>query len=348
MSGRLRILWAALLILASSAAWTLDLRGGRILLSLDEKTARFTLHYLVDAERNRYVPLLYEQEPRTSYPTLSWNGKYYRLGETAEFRFSVRKEGESAVVEYKSAFAVVRQTFTLIRSSGSPDMDGLLVGFDIENISGSSASAGLRLLWDTYLGERSKRHFEIDSLGTVGMEMSLSGTTLPRRILSPGDAAVTLQVQLSGTGISKPDRLVLANWKRINDSGWAFDVSAGRSFTLLPYSIDDSAAALYYEPVELRSGAVRVLRSVLGNRSDAGYSAPVLAADTAAPAPGSAPPVLQSASNPFVGVRTDIAALREILSRIDALLASGKSPSEDDLKQMRTLLEQIRERRKGY
>lgn len=339
---------AAAVFMAVSAAGALDLRDGRILVSLDERTARFSVHYLADAARNRYVSLLSEQDARTSYPTLSWNGKYYRLGESADFRITVRKDGANAVVEYRSSFAVVRQTFLFLRSRGAPDADGVLMEFAVENLSGNPAAAGLRILLDTYQGERGKRHFEIDGTGIVGAELSLGGASVPARLLTPGDSGATLQIQLSGEGLTRPDRLILSNWKRINDAEWGFEASPGRGFTLLPFSIEDSAAALYFEPSELRSGGTRIIQIALGNRTEAGYSTSPVPGAPPPDAAGSPPPAMAVEPDPFVGARTDIAALREILARIDGLLAAPGTPDPAQVEEIRRLLENIRSRSRDY
>ncbi len=346
MTVRRVILLAAAAFLAS-AAGALDLRDGRILLSLDERTARFSVNFLADAARNRYVSLLSEQDARTSYPTLSWNGKTYRLGESPEFRFTVRKSGDDAVVEYRASFAVVRQTFRFLRSRGATESDGLLLDFEIENLSADSASVGLRVLLDTYQGERAKRPFEVDGTGVVGAETAFSGSAVPSRLVTPGDAGASLQVQLVAAGLTRPNRVILANWKRIHDSEWAFEVSPGRGFTLLPFSIDDSAAALYFEPAEVRSGGKKILRTALGNKNDGGFS--VAAATGEVPVPTSAAPAaLPVGPDPFVGARTDLAALREILSRIDALLAAGGNPDPSAVEELRGLLANIRARTREY
>lgn len=350
MKGRNLLLAAAAALLVSSVAGALDLREGRILLSLDERTTRFSLHYLVDAARNRYVSLLSEQDARTTYPTLFWDGKTYRLGESPEFRISVRREGSSAVVEYASSFALVRQSFRFLRSRGAAETDGLLLQFEIENLTGSPASAGLRLLLDTYQGERGKRHFEIDGRGVVNAELSLTGSSVPIRLVTPGEAGSSLQVQFAGDGLSRPNRLILSNWKRVNDAEWAFDVSPGRSFTLLPFSIDDSAAALFFEPSDLRGGGKRTVHLALGNKTEAGFEVPAIPGGTAVPAAAvqDAAVALTVGPDPFVGARTDIAALREIIARIDALLAAGADPDPGKIEELRKLLENIRSRTREY
>ncbi len=350
MKGRNLMLAAAAAVLASSAAGALDLREGRMLLSLDERTARFSVHYLADAARNRYVSLLSEQDARTTYPTLSWDGRTYRLGESPEFRFSVRREGSSAIVEYASSFALVRQSFRFLRSRGASEADGLLLQFEIENLTGNPASAGLRLLLDTYQGERGKRHFEFDGSGVVNSELSLTGSTVPSRLVTPGEAGSSLQVQLAGDGITRPNRLVLSNWKRINDAEWVFEVTPGRSFTLLPFSIDDSAAAVFFEPSELRGGGKRIVTLVLGNKTDAGYAAPATPGGGSGPASAAPDPqaALTVAPDPFVGARTDVAALREIIARIDGMLKSDADPEPDRIEELRKLLESIRSRTREY
>lgn len=337
-------------LLFASAVGALDLRDGRVILSLDEKTSRFTVYYLADAVRNKYVALLYDQEPRTSFPTLSWNGKTYRLGESPDFRFTVKAEGADAVVEYRSGFACVRERLRLIRSKGATDADGLLVEFSIENLSRDTASVGLRLLWDTYLGEKSRKHFELDGTQTITGERIFSGASIPGKVISPGDSGSSLQIQLVGEGLTRPDKCLLANWKRLNDSGWSFEPSAGRGFTLLPYSIEDSAAALFYEPSDLRAGGTRLIRTAIGNHTESGYqSAPegvkvAPSSATAATEPGRE---LGLPPDPFVTARTDMAALRALIERIDGMLASGNQPTAAQLEELRAQLQQIVVRRKG-
>lgn len=342
------VLIASIVFLAVSAGWALDLRDGRMLLSLDERTARFSVHYLADAARNRYVSLLSEQDARTSYPTLYWDGKTFRLGEGSDFRFTVRREGSSAVIEYRSSFAIIRQTFQFLRSSGASDSDGILLEFSIENLTDNSASVGFRILLDTYQGERSKTHFEIDGTGVAGAELSLAGASVPKRLITPGDSGASLQIQLSGEGLTIPNRLILSNWKRINDTEWGFESSPGRSFTLLPFSIEDSAAALYFDPSELRGGGRRVFRIVLGNKSEMGYSAPAIPVASIPPTTESSPPLLSVGPDPFVAARTNIAALREIIVRIDVLLAAGETPEPAQIEEIRRLLESIRVRSQEY
>ena len=48
----------------------LEIKEGRMRIVVDERNGRMAFYYLADMTRNQYVPLLYDQESRTSYPTL--------------------------------------------------------------------------------------------------------------------------------------------------------------------------------------------------------------------------------------------------------------------------------------
>jgi hypothetical protein len=170
---KLPMLALAVAMLVSSS-YGLEAKDGRMRLVVDERSGRFSLHYLSDVATNRYVPLLYAQEIRTTYPTLMVDQKTYRLGDTSEFRVTVGKYEAGAVkVEYRSAFCAVRQTFTFVASKGAAMADSVRIGFEIENLSQNDSKIGLRFLLDTWLGEKSLAHFGSASSGALTGETEL-------------------------------------------------------------------------------------------------------------------------------------------------------------------------------
>jgi len=320
----------------------LELRDGLVRLVIDDRTGRFALYELADASRNRYEPLLYDKETRTTFATLSVDGKTYRLGESSEFRVSVARDGAGARVEYRSSFCSVRQSFSFLTSPGSSLTDGVSIDYVIENLSTKESSIGLRILYDTWLGEKSSAHFSASSSGALTTETFLEGDYADTWIRS-GEAAGgsgSLQLQLAPPA-TRPDRLVAANWKRLSDAIWAFDKAASRGFTLLPYSINDSALALYFEPAVLRPGSTRAVRSILSRPHDGYPSGAPAAATTAAVA---ATPVDTA---PLDAV-ADLVAVRALLDAIDEALAAGRKPSEADLAAMKAALERLEARKRKY
>lgn len=328
---------------ALASAWSLEIKDGRIKLTVDERTGRFSLYYLADAVKGTYQSLLYDQESRTSYATLYMDQRAYKLGESSEFKVSVAKEGQTAVVSYRSSSCVVTLRFSVVASQ-SGLKDSLAVSYTLENVSERELSLGLRVLLDTWLGEKSGNHFSAQARGELSGETTLSGDYADQWIRSGQDASAQLQVTLVSPA-TKPDRVIAANWKRLNDSSWTMETSATRNFTLLPYSINDSALALYWDPQSLRKGSSRTVSMLLGNQA----SFPAMAASGAgsASAVADAAQVTQLSQAPL-DMAADLVVLREVIAALDALLASGEDVDPEVLTRYLALLELLESRREGY
>jgi hypothetical protein len=282
---------------------------------------------------------LYDQETRTTYPTLIVDQKTYKLGDSGDFRVAVIKDAPGEIrVEYRSSFCIVRQSFAFVASAGAAMPDGISIRFDIENVSEKESSVGLRFLLDTWMGEKSGNHFGTKDIAALSVETSLSGDFGDTWIRSPGDAGASLQIQLAAPA-TKPDRAVAANWKRLNDAPWAFDANPSRTFTLLPYSINDSAIALFYEPAALRPGASRSVLVVLGNENE-GYPGAAGVSHTAASA--------AAALDAPLDAMTDLVAVRSVLDALNAALASGASLSDAEIAEMQATLERLEARKASY
>ncbi len=321
------------------SAFALEVRDGRMRLVVDDRSGRFALYYLADVTKNRYVPLLYDQETRTTYPTLMVDQKAYRFGETVEFRTTVAKDGTGVTIEYRSSFCVVRQSFSFTTSTGATLSDGVMMSVTMENVSQKDSAIGLRYLLDTWLGERAGTHF-IGSTGAVlGTEASYGIDSTEPWVKSPGDAGASLQVALTAPA-TRPDRVIAANWKRLNDAPWAIETSASRNFTLLPYSVNDSALALYYDPVVVRPGASRTITMILGNET----SGPQTVARSA-PAPAAATPAADSGP---LDAMADLIAVRSVLDAIDQALSSGGALAPADQASLEATLQRLEARKVEY
>lgn len=351
---KLPLLVLAVALLASSAS-ALEAKDGRVKLIIDERSGRFSLQYLADVATNRYVPLLYAQETRTTYPTLMVDQKVYRLGEASEFRVTTGQTDAGAIkVEYRSAFCAVRQTFTFSASQGAAMADSVTIGFEIENLSQKDSKMGLRFLLDTWLGEKASAHFGSSSSGALAAETELGADYSDTWIRSAEDlgATVSTDAQVVGPAIfqiqlaapaTRPDKVVAANWKRLNDSEWAFSVNRSRNFTLLPYSINDSAVALYFEPTEIRPGSTKSIVVLLG-QANSGYASAVAggpegASQYAAIAPSESAPLNEMA---------DLIAVRSILDALDKALKDGTTLSTDDLAALNETLGRLETRKSKY
>jgi len=338
------LLIASIALLCSSA-FGLDIKEGRMRLVINERSGRFALYYLADVAKNQYVPLLYDQETRTTYATLMVDDKPYKMGDASEFRVSVSQEpGGGARIEYRSSFCVVKQSFAFVASPGSAMRDGVTIGFSIENVSQKDATVGLRFLMDTWLGEKASAHFWVKSMGPVSGESVLAGDSADpwiRSVETVSGTEANLQVQLTAPA-TRPDRLVAANWKRLNDAAWSFDASSSRNFTLLPYSINDSAVALYYEPLTIRPGSTRDIVVILSQAND-GY--PAVASQAVSPTVSAiTSPELTAPLNEMA----DLIAVRSVIEAIDAALATGAVPSAEDMAAIESTLRRLETRKAKY
>lgn len=328
------------------AAASLEVKEGLVKIVVDETTARVSLYRLIDIPKGVYEPLFFAKDPRTSFATLSIDGVQYRLGDASDYRFSVSRTDTGALIEFHSKACVVKENLDFIKSDGVALADGIRISYSLENVSQKDESLGLRLLLDTYLAEKSGLHFRTDIRARISSETSLDALSGDSWISTPGDRA-DFMVLLKGPGLDKPDRALLSNWKRLSDEPWGFDAVASRNFTLLPYSVNDSALALYWQPGLVKRGDARHISVIMGAFNAKGY--PLQSAETDATAALFASTVLSdSDAEPAVAMSADLVAVRDLLSRIDLSISSGKAPSPEELAAWQKILDRLEERKKGY
>ncbi|HTX73700.1 MAG TPA: hypothetical protein VMC79_12800 [Rectinemataceae bacterium] len=343
--GRSWALALALSLLAGGVIHALEAKEGLVRLVVNESTARVSLYRLVDIAKDRYVPLLFDQDPRTSFVTLSIDGRQVKLGDASDYRVSVARTDTGVKIEFRSALCVVREILDFAHSDGSALADGLRVSFELENVSERDSQLGIRYLLDTYLAEKSGVHFVTDQRARVNAETAITPTSSDTWVQTPGEQA-SFMVQLSGPGVDRPDLVLLANWKRLSDSPWSFEANGQRNFTLVPYSINDSAIGLFWQPSLVQRGAIRKLSFVMGSFNEKGYPLPTAATATdqifAATVLGSPPPDKATA------MAADLVSVRDLISQIDRLLASGSQITDDELATWKKILDRLEERKKDY
>jgi hypothetical protein len=379
MSSRVRrFAVAGLLSLAVSQLWPIDLTEGRLRVTLYDGIGRFSIAYLSNTRENAYSPLLVAQDPRTSMLSIVVGNKVYRMGEGTEFAQSAEKTADGARFLWKSTLLTITESFSFVSSSASTPADGVRIDLTIRNTSRQDLNVGARYLFDTYLGEASFVHFRTNSLTDVTKELALSGPALPLYWVSPlpnDPEELGLQVMSSGEGITVPDRVVFANWKRLSDASWSYTVSAARNFNLLPYSVNDSAVCQYYEPRTVTRGSELTLTLCLGKFNAAGFAlrqpAPAAAPVVAAAAPAPEPAPAQPASSPIVtpeppaappaltaqseaaaaaarAARAELSGLNALIVQIDASIAAGGAVLQADIERLRAALGELKSRASNY
>ena len=123
-----------------------------------------------------------------------------------------------------------------------------------------------------------------------------------------------------------------------------------RNFSLLPYSVNDSAVSEYFDPRPVAKGAETTITLALGKFTQEGFSvsaSPVAQVSSAPDVQGAAAPVVQSTGAPRApasdpqSVRAELSTVNDVLSKIDGALASGAPLSEDELAQVESTLKDL-------
>lgn len=315
----------ALLVVVSSTALTIS--NDNLELRLFEQNGRFSL-YAIQSDGTK-KSLLVQDDPRTTILTVLAENKIYRMGDSFEFRQQVAGQGNSASFTWRSASLTVTESFTLQGAS-------LSINVKIENISERDIRIGVRYLFDTYLGEKG-RHFTADGL-PVETETDYVWAT-PYEIISSNQTDMQLVIETTDTGITEPDRIVLANWKRLNDAAWSFEANQSRDFNLLPYSINDSAVALYYEPQVVGSGTSRSVTLQM-KWEDPSKLIPSSSA-------GGTPTRISGENSQLrEDIRAEMIKIDSLIIQIDTLLDAQTPPNDTTVDAVNGSLQDLEERKK--
>ena len=253
MKVRATLALAALMLAALGRVSALEFSAGTLKLVLHQGLGRFSLY-------SDGVPLFVDQDPRTSGLAALVDGRAYRLGETPEFR------QKTEVLPQGGRFTWTSPRLTLTESFSLAEPSSLLITITASNTGENELRIGLRLFLDTYLGEEAYPHFQTDLQPEINGELTLLRTNMPRYWLSASFRSrkpAGLLCLLKGAGVTEPDRVVFANWKRMSETSWSYETLPGRSFSDLPYSINDSAVFQYYDPQPLPKGGSRTIAVVL-------------------------------------------------------------------------------------
>ena len=346
-----RIAAPVLLIFFIIALNAADIDNGRIKISFEEKYGAVTFSYLKELGGKNYLPLIFSEDPRTTQFNLLVNNQVFNVAESFDFEPSFENLGKSGRYTWRSKQLEIVQEVSFLSSANAPLADGVMLKFTIKNISSQRLAVGLRYLIDTYLGEGKQSHFLNDYASPINHETGFTSTSAPKYILSPYNNSPDkgLMIMLRSPGVTLPDSAVCANWKRLSDSAWDYAVNTSRNFSRPPYSINDSAVLLNYQPGPLTPGAERSIVLALGYYAPGGFS-PSLAegnekiGNLVASLSEEDPAAASGKGNP----EAELAAVRELISQVDDLLAAGEEIPEEKLLLLRQLMDTLKTRREKF
>jgi hypothetical protein len=347
-----------LLVCCTFLCFSLDLHNGRIRLVLHKNMGRFSLYYLSNPEKKKYTSFLLDQDVRTTTLSIVVNNKVYRLGDTGSFKEKIEETSVGARFIWKSKQLEIIEDFVFTTSSNVSETDGITVTLTIANISDAELEVGVRYLFDTYLGESKNYHFKTNTIEKIENETMFEKKNMIQYWISPlpkSDPPVGFQVVTGGSGITQPDKIIFANWKRLNDTPWTYSESSSRNFNLRPYSINDSAVCHYYYPKKLSPGSrMRITILMLNyNESSTAYFAETQEKDVKeileeASSTSSSPTTIEKTEDTITSsslsdqIIADIDTLEFLLKMIDERIKT-KDISDKDLSTMEKILFEIKE-----
>ena len=345
------ITFISVLLFITFSINALELQEGRIKLVLHESSGRISVYYQNELVSDDYTSLLLEQDPRTSGIVLIVNNRTERLGNTFAFKQSVKETRSGAEFSWESKTLKVTEAFSFVTSAGGSIADGIKIDVTIENISESTLSVGLKYLFDTWLGEKSRLrpHFYTSDDAEIKSETVLQGI-LPDYWVSSEDydAEIGLLMMLDNQVVTAPDKVTFANWQRLDESGWTLNTKSGRNFNLLPYSINDSAVCHYYDPIRIPSGDKRLISLVMGNVSENGFVSSTKTEEASTlddlynrvSTDNSGD--IQSVEN---SIKNELTLTEDMITHIDRLIESNEPLSEEEIETLNMMIEKLEKTR---
>ena len=291
---------------AAAAEYT----NGAIRLVLDERTGRFSLYALDENNQTKGQALFAVEDPRTSFLSVIVNDRSYKLGDSSAFRIRLGGGTQNPSLIFESSFMIVTEEFAFIKDDNATAAKGVAITITLENSGDRQISAGARFLLDTSLSEKSRALGFTTNLRTISTETLLTRAGGDQWWTDKNDK-LSLVGSLNTGAAGDPDSVFFANWKKLNDVSWKAVYQPGRNFNVLPYSVGDTAVCYYFDPRPLDRGEKRRFGFYLAVTTDIGTRA------------------------------QDLVALRQLMARIDTLMASG-SAAGDELAALESDLNKLR------
>ncbi|TVR93287.1 MAG: hypothetical protein EA428_02335 [Spirochaetaceae bacterium] len=269
----------ALVVLLPAALPAIEQTAGSLRIELLPSSSSFRLYLraqpnsedrpsaLQSHDNQRSIPLLYTDDPTTSFFSLLEDGRVYLPARDRDFRPTlVETEDGYPAFMFTSRNLEIRQVF-IPRPGRRIAADAFEIRFEIRNASTRARSIAVRYVLDTHLGESMGIHAVMEqSDGTqqiatreIGFEPSRFQAVRTTRD-SAEPAALGLRIpfttEAAGTSIiTPPEKVLVANWRRIIESGWDYTPVTGRGFSYPPYSRNDSALVLFFPEMNIEPGA---------------------------------------------------------------------------------------------
>lgn len=203
-------------------------------------------------------PLFSIEDPKSTSFSIFDDGTLYALGSFINFKKTFNSSEDGGVFIWRSKRLIVREEVKL----SSPDY--VSISFSISNASEEVVESGMKIVFDTIYEGVDRFNISVNGTGKVINDEfeveSLDNLDYCRSGPLGLDGQTVLEIYPLNT---IPDRLVFANWSRLNKADFQYRTVEGRNFSNAPYSADDGALMLLYSPREILPGNTLVISLAL-------------------------------------------------------------------------------------
>lgn len=216
--------------------------------------------------------------PHTSYTTIKIGDEEYLFGApegdymyennifTPENRIvpHITEDGYGITWGWTCKFIRVEQTISLVKSEWSEKKiyDTAKIKYVLTNLSRESQEVGLRMLFDTMLGENDGAPIRTPDGVFTDHERNFLKSNIPDWWTAvEGDSTKTIfsaQGTLTGYGTTIPDRFAIVKWQNIFQNVWNYETEDSCKI------IHDSAVAMWWNPVLLGRNESREIVTYYG------------------------------------------------------------------------------------
>jgi hypothetical protein len=264
------------LILIVLALWAVSplsaavISNDTLFVEVDGDSARFFMSTVADGGH----PLLFYDTPPSSFTDVYVNDDVLIYGgDRGRFLEKPVALGNTIESTWRGAGITVTQTVRFLRRRDTGAEDGVLITYALRNESGSIVKTGVRIVFDTLLGEDGSVDFTLPGDVPIEYQTAFSGSDIPpdwlsRSVKNPG---LCLRGVLEGDLVSIPERVVFANYRTLQEYPWEVPIHKKARFDDLPYSRNDSAVAIYSPLYELEPQSTVEFSTLLGLCGEGAY-----------------------------------------------------------------------------
>jgi hypothetical protein len=275
-----------------------EVKNEFVKIGIDDNTGRYVMTTLKGDPANPNddnVQLLYEKVPPTSLTTVYINDEPFIFGSPdGYFRKRAEVVGNKIITEWSIKGIVFIQEVEIVKGPSTGNMDSMRILYRVKNENPIKSKVGLRIMLDTYLGDKDGAAFSLPELGDISHEAQFYRESIPAywySFDSFDNPLIKTQGILKGFGVTTPDKVVFSSWDRLYDNLWDFVIDSTKEFKRVGTGHYDSAIALYYEPVEMGPNEMMYISTVYGLYGATLFSSQDLAVSISIPAEPAAPPV---------------------------------------------------------